>query len=262
MVRGSSSTSFKIVPAVEKAIQILQCFKDGEEEYGPAELGRILNANRSTIFHILRTLEHYGLLQRNESTKKFRLGYSLLDLGNVVLRRMDLRTIAKPMMQELVDETGETVLLTILDGQSVMVVGRVESRRRVRTTSSVGARLPVSATADGKVFLAWAADSVVDAVLGPGPLRRFTEVSITDAEAFKRELARVREQGYGVDDEEYSSGVRGISAPVRDFRGKVVAAITLAGFGISDERLPELIDKVVSTAAEVSQRLGATASGR
>ncbi len=126
MAKHSSTTSFKIVPAVEKAIQILFCFRDGQVEYGPAELGRILNANRSTIFHILRTLERYGLLQRDETTKKFRLGYSLVDLGQVVLRRMDLRSVAKPLMQELTEETGETVLLSILDGQSVLVIDVVE----------------------------------------------------------------------------------------------------------------------------------------
>ncbi len=256
MAKDLTSSSFKIVPAVEKAIQILMCFRDGQEEYGPAELGRILNANRSTIFHILRTLERYGVLQRDESTKKFRLGYALVDLGNVVLRRMDLRSIAKPIMQGLMDDTGETVLLTILDGQTVLVIDVVESSRRVRTTSSVGTRLPVSATADGKILLAWREEGNIDTVLANSTLRGFTEASITDPQAFREELARVRERGYAIDDQEYSSGVRGVSAPVRDFRGEVVAAMTLAGFGISDARLPELIDKVVYAASQVSPRLG------
>ena len=257
MTKDSGSSLTRPVPAVEKAIEILQAFRDGHTQYGPAELGRMLNANRSTIFHILRTLQSYGFLQRDETTKKFKLGYALVELGQRVLRSMDLRSLAKPVMQELMDETGEMVVLSVPDRDSALVVELVESRGSVRTTISVGTRLPASATADGKVLLAWRPEEDLEAILRRRAPRRFTEASITDMDALRQELGTVRKRGYALDNEEYAAGVRGISAPIRDIRSLVIAAITLAGTGIPDQRMPELADRVLRAAGKASLLLGA-----
>lgn len=253
---GPSPASFKIVPAIERAVQVLFAFKDGPEEYGASELVRALGVNRSSLFHVLRTLEHFGFLQYDNSTRKFRLGYALVELGNVVLSRTDLRALAKPFMQKLAHTTGENVVLSILDAGSVLIIAQEESRRKMRITSPTGTRLPILAAADGKVLLAWRQSREVDEALKASPNERRPGGHEPEEGTFRRELSSVREKGYAFDDEGYQRGVRGISAPVRNFKGEVVAAITIVGVGIADQRLTGLAGEVVDASRQISARLG------
>lgn len=250
-----------IVPAVDRAADILDVLKRERGEHGLSELARAIGANKGTVRQILVTLERHGLVQRNEDTKKYRLGYTMLEYARAVLRDMDLRRALRPPISELMDRTGETIIVSALDGNSTIIVDRAVPDADLRVYAPVGRRLPAIVGSMGKVLLAHAKDDELDEILTSNPLSAFTPKSIVDVDAYRSALCQVQETGYALDDEEYMEGVRGVSAPIVDHRGRVVAALSVVGFTVrmSDQRLPEIIAQTIDTAHRISARLGAPA---
>ncbi|MCL5960236.1 MAG: IclR family transcriptional regulator [Chloroflexi bacterium] len=244
-----------LVPAVDRTARILLAFKSGKEELGVSELSKSLGINKSTVHKIMLTLCHHGFLERSESSKRYRLGHALFDLGNVMLDGIDLRAIARPYLKSLVTATGQTVLLGILDGDRVIIVDREESPEPMKVTSPIGYRIPACAGSFGMVLLS---EDDVDRLFGPAGLPSFTRKSINNLDAYKRELAKAHQQGYAVDDEEYLEGVRAVSAPVIGHGRTVIAAVTVVGFAakMPDDRIPFIIQQTVRACAQISLRMG------
>jgi len=246
------------VQAVKRAITILKTLGEEEMELGVSELARRSGLQKSTVHRLLQTLQREGLVEQNPETGKYRLGLEILRLAGTVLRELeDLQQVARPFLRALAEECGETVNLTILAGDGVINVDRIPSPHRVRNIGWIGRKMPLHCVSAGKVFLAYMPEEEVERFLN-SKLPQLTKYTITDPAKLREELQRVRELGYGVGLEELEEGLNAVAAPIRDYRGKVVAAISVSGpsFRLTREKIPEVAELTKRAADEVSRHLG------
>lgn len=256
-----TATKEKRLSSVATAIQLLKAFSEEQVDIGISELSRKLGVAKSTVHRLASTLVAEGLLEQDRETDKYRLGIALFRLGALVRRRMDISSQGRPFLYALREKTNETVHLAILDGTEIMYVYNLESTQAIRMRSDLGVRKPAYCTAEGQAILAFQPQSVVDAVIAQGLTAR-TPQTITDAAKLAKALAVVRQRGCAIEDEESEIGMRGISAPIRNDLGEVVAAVGLAGpvTRLSKKAIATFIPHVIETADLVSGRLGYRAS--
>jgi len=243
--------------SVANSIRLLKAFSDEEHELGVTNLAKRLGLAKSTVHRLASTLIREDMLEQDSETGRYRLGLALFELGARVRRKMNVFNEAQFALKDLVEKTGETAHLTVLDHTSVLYLYKVESRQAIRMKSVLGARAPAHCSADGKALLAFQSAEVVDSVLNLG-LPALTPKTLTNAEALTADLAQIRARGYAIDDEETETGLRSLAAPVRDHRGEVVAAISIAGpvQRMNKKVLVSYAPAVVSAANLVSLRLG------
>ncbi len=244
-------------PAVEAALSILETL-GAVHQMGVTDLANKLNLSKSSVYRLLATLVRCGYVEKNPQSDRYQLTYRLFAVGSPAADRFDLREAAHPIMERLAEETGETVNLGVLDGTRVVNLHKVESRHLLRMHMEVGGGVPAHATALGKVLLAALEPSRLSERLRGQRLARLTRRTIGDRATLRRTLVRVRAQGFAIDDEECSLGLRCVAAPILDHRGVAVAALSISG---PSQRLPgqtlsHLAEKVQVAVQEVSQRLG------
>ncbi len=254
--------SARLVPAVERAVRVLRLLASDGGPRRLTDLSRTLALSKSTLSELLGTLEHLGLVERDGESRAFRLGYGVLELGNAVLQRLDLRQVARPYLMHLRDAIGETAVLHMPVDQGTLIVDRVESDHQLKVVAPIGHRLPPFAGSVAKVFAAELTEKELAALLKTRALRAFTPRSVTSPQRYRKEIQRVRHRGYAVDDEEYLPGVRAVSAPVLDSRGRTVATVTVVGSSVrlTDVRMRRAATAVLEAAAAISRSLGAPAS--
>lgn len=248
-----------LVPAVDRAAQILNTIASSEMALGVSELSRKLKFNKSTTHDILTTLCHHHLLERDDSTKTYRLGYALAELGQRAGEHIDLRTVSHPVIIALARAVEETIILGTYHDGHVAIVDREEAPLDVKISAPLGRRLYYSAGVFGKIFLAAMPEADANKLIREKPLRSYTAKSITRLTAYRAELDLVRTRGYALDDEEYLAGVRAAAAPVNDEQGRVVAALTVVGFSthLSNARLLQITRQLCEIAGQISRQLGA-----
>ena len=214
--------------SVQKALEILLAFTESNEEIGTLELSKKLRLHKSTVSRLLRLLSHYGLVQSSKKTKKYTLGKSAVDLGIAANRYLDSQLIAtaQSFLNALRDQLGELVSLEVISGGSSTVVCHAASSLPVAVSSNVGTRLPVYAVAGAKAILAFLPPEEVDELLAI-KFTSFTPNTITDANEFRRHLAKVRKQGYSLDRGEFHPDVHAIGAPVFNIDGRPVGAVAM-----------------------------------
>jgi len=203
-------------------------------------------------------LESYGYIDRGAANGKDSLGMKLIELGTKASSRLDLSELAGPVLDRLMERTGETAHIGILSQGAVVSIADSESYKTLRTPSTVGRRNPAHCSSQGKVLMAALDPKELRTFLGQNPLRKFTQRTIPSMAALNRELAKVRQQGYAIDDQEFEEGLKCVGSPIRDRSGNVVAAISIAGpaMRLSAERMPGLIAVVVEAAVALSRALG------
>ncbi len=248
-----------MVPAVERAMRILNAFKDSQVEYGVTELSANLDINKSTVHGIVQTLSEYRMLERDPDTRKYRLGSSLIELGGLAQARRDVRQVAHSYIEHLMDQTQETVLLGVFEDGGITIIDKAEPARELRIAVANGQRLPYSAGSFGSAFLAWMSDEEIDRLIASFGLRKYTDASLVDPSEFKQNLEEVRRRGYAVDDsEEYLEGVWAISAPILDADG-VLAVLTMVGLisRMSQETKRKAIQATTRAARQIALGMGA-----
>lgn len=211
------------VAAVERALAVLDAVAEAED-VGTNELARRTGINASTVSRLLATLAARGLVRHVEETGRYRLGPRLVQLGSAALAGLDLRDLARPVLTSLAAETGETATLSVPGEPDAITIDFVQSSSSVQSVARVGRPSVAHATATGKVALAFGA-----AELPPGPLRAYTERTITDREALAAELAQVREQGFALALCEREDDLNALAAPVFGTQGAVVAILGVQG---------------------------------
>ena len=249
--------------SVANSIRLLRSFSGDEDELAITTLAQRLGLAKSTVHRLASTLTSSGFLEQNRDTGRYRLGVALFELGALVRRRMDVANVARPHLRELLEKTGETVQLGIVDHLSVLYVYEMESRRAIRMAAAVGARAPLHCTAVGKVLLAFQPADYIRETLERGP-PAFTEKTVTRRDELLALLEDVRLRDYAVDDEESESGLRAIAAPVRNQNGMVIAALGVAApvQRMNKKVMQTTVPTVMSIAQAVSTRLGFTPGRR
>jgi IclR family KDG regulon transcriptional repressor len=247
----------KQVRSLVRAFQILESFQVGEGR-SISDISQEMKIPKSTAYEILVTLAEVGVLHRDETGNRFRLGIKLIELGSRARHTFPLNRVAAPALKALSEAFNETVYLTVLDREQVFYVDCYESTKALRTFSTIGDRAPLYCTAVGKAILAFQPVDEVRRILAASPPVRFTRHTITDTEELLEELRCIAERGYSVDDMEHEAGVRCVGAPLRDASGRVFAAVSVSGPAqrVTPQREPEIAAKVVSAAGEISKTLG------
>jgi DNA-binding IclR family transcriptional regulator len=251
------STSVK---TVDRLVRILDSFSSSKLSWSLTELSEHLDLPKSTLHRFLRSLEAHGLLRQDEDSKQWHLGYHLFVWGNLAERSTALRDVARPVLRDLVAETGEMALLTVYHAQEVVCVEKVESRHSVRLALEVGSRRPPHAGASSKVLMAYLPEDEIEGIIRDQGLPQLCANTVTSRDDLDAELTRIREQGFAQSVEETDVGAWGVATPVRDWDGAVVAAIGVAGptsrFG------EDLAERYVAHCEEASERISAALFAR
>lgn len=244
------------VRAVERAIQILMAFDDRHPERGVTEVAQATGLHKATVHRIMMTLLQHGLLERTADGERFRLGVRMVDLGLRALRNLDLRRVARPYMEQLVNRFGETCDLGIFDQGQVLSIEVIYGNHALIVATRVGTHLPIHCTASGRVFLAFLPPQVVEPLLQE-PIPACTEKTITCPRRLREELEATRRRGYGIDDGEFEPGIRAVAVPVRDVFGNVVATLAIPGpvERMTWERVSEMAQALMEAASAISAHI-------
>lgn len=243
----------------EKVFVLLDAFTPETPEWSLADLSRHVGMAKPTVHHIMSTLIKGGWIERDSGTKRLRLGVRLWEKGWLAVNRLGVREVARPFLEALVDDCGETSRLSILDNVDpcwVIYMDRVESRHAVRAAPSVEVRSPSYCVATGKALLAYRPDVVK--LLGTRPLRAYTKKTLTQSSALQKDLALTRARGYSVSLSEYNIEVVGVGAAIWGHEGRVIAAVGISVplYRMTATAIRKAGVTVMSTAAEISRRMG------
>lgn len=239
-----------------RAFEILDIIAETPDGWSLADISTRTGIPEPTAHRLLGVLADRHMV-RVGAGGRWQIGRHCLELGAAYLESVEIRDAARDLMEELSANTEETCALGILDGTRVVYIEKVDSPHPVRMQSGIGRSNPAVSTSLGRAILAWSSPATIDRILAAGLPHR-TEQSIVDEDTFRHELDACRERGYSLDDAGNELGVRGVGAPILDYRGQPVAALSIAGptQRVTDDRLPELGAAVAATARTLSERLG------
>ncbi|HEY2067647.1 MAG TPA: IclR family transcriptional regulator [Gemmatimonadaceae bacterium] len=242
---------------LRKTMQVLELFAAERRELGVIEVAGELGRPKSTVSRWLAAMERADFLERDSESGRYRVSLRLAALGEVARQTTSLQRSARPYLASLAKQTGETANLTLLVGTEAVNVEAADSPRPVMHVGWIGRRMPLHATASGKVLLAYADEAVVTTVLA-GRLKRLTPKTITSGRALRAELARVRTRGYATVWAELEPDLAAVAAPVRNHRDEIIAALAIAGPVSRCERqqLGGLAKHVVEAAEGLSRKMG------
>lgn len=249
-------------PSVKKAFQILKLISDTDGGLGISHLAKSLGIGKSTVHGITSALEELGTIIRDPVTKRYTLGFTILELGRSAHSQIDLKEVARPVMEDLMEKTQESVFVGVLNGERITILDIVESRQDLKMTSTRGTTIPLLAGAVGKVFLATLGDESAKEIILKKGLPSFTERSISDPQQYLQAVKLARKKGYATDYEEYILGVRAVASPIRG-ENHLISAIWVVGFktSLDDHKIKAVIEATKESAAEISRRIHEQAVG-
>jgi IclR family KDG regulon transcriptional repressor len=246
-----------LVNSVLKAVKILEII-GRSKPLGISEIGRELDIPKSSTHNLLQTLESEGFVERNQDTNKYNLGTRLIELGYRAQNDLAICRIAKPYLNGINQETDETVHLTILDGEEVLYVDCVESKRRMRTYSVIGIKAPLYCTAVGKAIMAELPEKNIKNIIKTRGLRRLTDSTITNASSLFQDLLETRTRGYSIDNKEHEDQLICVGSVIRDASGEAFASLSVSGPSdrMTEERIIHIGGLVKNATSEISRKLG------
>jgi IclR family KDG regulon transcriptional repressor len=246
------------VQSLDRALEILETLATEGRGLGVTEIGQRVSLHKSTVHRLLSALVDWGYVEKDPENGRYKLGMKVIDLGSIYLNNIELKTEAMPYLRELREKSGHPVHLARLEDGQVVYIEKVDALNSIRMYSQIGRRVPVHCTALGKVMMAYLGIDEVEAILKKKGLAARTQHTITDRERYLEELRAVKECGYAFDDEENEQGIRCVAAPIRDYRGMVIAAVSTSGpkEDFTYENMARLKHHVMDTARKISARLG------
>ena len=246
------------IKVLNKTFSILEVLLQQGSAMNLTEISKKLDLYPSTTHRILDTLKHWGYVEQEPDNQEYQLGLKVLELGMAKLQQIDLVREATPYLKELVNQYNETVHVGVLEEGDVLYLAKEEASQTIRMISYVGKRAPLHCTALGKVLLAYLSTEERKKILGGKVLPRLTENTITDKRELEKELDKVKEQGFALDREENEKDVRCVAAPIRNYQGEVIAALSISSpiFRIDKNTQNNLKVALIETSRKISKRLG------
>ncbi|WP_134703775.1 IclR family transcriptional regulator [Ammoniphilus sp. YIM 78166] len=247
-----------IIQAVERALDILDLFKEHETELKITDISQRMNLNKSTVHSLLKTLQVRGYIEQNTKNGRYKLGLKLFERGNFVIHGMDIQKISKSYLVELSRKSGKTTHLAVLDGKEVVYMDQVEGTMEVMLYSRIGSRFPVHCTAAGKVLVAFRIPEERSKILDGYVYQKLTGNTVLSEEEFLQELNHVCEVGYAIDNQENEPSIYCIAVPIRDWNGEVIAAIGMSTLvsRVDDHKLHELLKLFIKAGEQISAQMG------
>jgi IclR family pca regulon transcriptional regulator len=251
------------VQSLGRGLAVIRAFDASAPELTLSEVARRTGLTRAAARRFLLTLADLGYVHTDG--RLFALSPRVLELGYAYLSSLTLPEVAEPHLERLVAEVHESSSVSVRDGADVVYVARVPTSRIMRVAISVGTRFPAYATSMGRVLLAGLDDDELDSFLAGADLRRLTARTVATPDVLRRELSRVRQQGWALVDQELEEGLRSVAAPIRDRAGRVVAAVNVSAHAsrTSKEAMRRnLVPPLLATAARIEADLRISAPAR
>jgi IclR family transcriptional regulator, pca regulon regulatory protein len=247
------------VQSLGRGLTVLQAFNAERPAMTLADMSRATGLTRATARRLLHTLVALGFVCTDGRT--FELTPRVLDLGFAYVSSLQLPDIAQPFMEALSDRVHESVSASVLDGAQIVYVARVNTQRIMGISLAIGSRLPAAWTSMGRVLLAGLTEPQLEEFLDGLVISRLTTNSITDVDELRSEVHTVRSQGYALIDQELEEGIRSVAAPLRDRRGRTLAAVNVgthaARVTLKELRgviLPDLLDTARGIEKQLAKR--------
>lgn len=245
------------IRSVVKAIHILECLSEARRPLSLDELARRTGYPKSTLHGLLCTMVPSAVVEQSPDDGKYRLGIRLFEFGCVFSSTRSVVTASRGIMQHIAFQTDESICLSTLDRNHVMVLDQSESSSAYHVASEPGARLPLHCTSQGKVFLAYQGSSFLNRALDNG-LQAYTTHTICDRNALKQDLEQTRKQGFAIENGEFRVGLRSVAAPIFDSDGEVRYALAIIGMfrRVQSEEFEQATALVIEGAGKISSILG------
>ncbi|MDU1043212.1 IclR family transcriptional regulator [Peptoniphilus rhinitidis] len=237
----------KRLNSTENVVKILFLLRDENKAMGLTEITKKTTISKSTVYNILNTLIHYNLIKKDEDSKKYSLGISILSLSSVVIDSLDIRNISKPYMQLLAKKTKSTVTLGIRNDDKFTFIERIDGVRNVRFFCDIGKDVKLFKGAASKAYFANLPYEKQLKVYGVDELDKYID-----------EIQEIRKIGYSTSNEEVDKGVIAFGAPIFDYKNEVVSALAIANIVgvLSEDKLKSNIEELIDTAKQISKDLG------
>lgn len=247
-----------MIKSIRSGAEILNYFTHDSPEIGVTEAAKRIGLSKSAVSRILSTLNQARLVSKNPANHKYRLGPKVLELADIFLMGMGWRAIAIPHLKELRNKTDETVMIFILDGDRRVCLEIFESSHELRPVLNIGGRYPLHAGSAGKILLAYLPEEERRKILEQTGLPKITPNTITDIKELEKQLAQVRKQGYAISRQERTSFMSSISAPIKDYSGRVIAAVCIDGpsFRFNNKNLIKFKNLLLATTEKISREIG------
>ncbi len=250
--------NMKPLQSFERILSILDCFSFEQPQLTIDEIMKKTGHPRSTAYRMLVTLEKNNLISYDPKENKYRLGHKLMEYGGIVLQNLEIRREADPILVELHNKTGQTILLAIKENDNLRYLVSFESEEFFQPQAHIGRTRVIHHSPLGIVIMAYLPFEEVENILARNPLVKRTPYTLTDKELFLQRLNKIREDGFFIDTDESFVGNTGICVPVFGLSGEVIAAITVAGqnhriLGTNQEKYLSLLKEA---AQNISKRLG------
>ena len=246
------------VPAVERALDILEFLMSRNEAISIKEISERLSIPNVTVFRIVKSLESKGYVYKQGSGGKYILGVKAVSFGNTVNKESNLSQIANAFMYELAKKSGQTVQLGVLFEYRVMYIDQIRTSDSLIHIEPTREPFAVNISAGGKVLVAYLSEAKQKDFLTQAVLNKNTPNSIADKSEFQRELILVKSQGYAIDDEIFARGVRCIAAPIFNINRECVASLGITGHTqeITLDRMEYFIQLTIEVTNKISKALG------
>jgi DNA-binding IclR family transcriptional regulator len=255
-VGGGKEPGPSQVQSVDRAVAILYLLAE-RGDAGVTDVAAALGVHKSTAFRLIGALEAGSLIEQDGGRGKYHLGRGVLRLAGATAGRLELPTESRPVCRRLAADLGEAVNVAILDSGEATSILQEYGTSSITGRNWIGQRIPLHATATGKVLLAWMDAVALKEVLASEP-PRYTPATVTESTLLEAELAAVRGQGWASTTEEFEIGLNAVAAPVRDATGDVVAAVGVSGptYRLAVDSFPTVAAHLIEGAREISARLG------
>lgn len=247
--------------SLKKSLDILEIIANSKEPCGVTEIANLIGQDKSTVHRILNTFKNEGYVDQIVETKKYILGLKFLELSDKLQKKMDIVKLARKVLEDLSESTGESVHLGVTRGIKVIYIDRVAGKEIVGIHTSIGDSEPLYCTATGKAILAFLSpqklEDILDQIRKNG-FKKFTNNTINSKHDLLIELNKIRAKGIAYDDEELYKGVKCIAVPIINHNNMVVASIGVSGPAVrmNTSRKKELSEKMLEAGKKISKSIG------
>lgn len=257
MEQNKTKKEKKTIASVIKAVEVIEFIANSKREVGVTEISRGLDYGVSATYHMLNTLKECNIIVQNKTTKKFKLGLKLWQIGMLAYEQNQLSLTLRPYLKRLKELTGETTNLTIMDNYQIVYIAQEESDRLVKMFTKTGATAPLHCTAAGKIFLAYKSNEIRDSILEKIDITKYTDNTLINKKDIIAELEEIRQNRYGFDNEEREMGVSCIGAPIFDLNNEAIACITISGptSRFTEENKEKWIKDVLNISTQATNHL-------
>lgn len=247
----------KGVQSVERALDIIESAASRQEGKSLTEISADTGLHKSTVYRIINTLVRRGFLMR-EDDGNYKLGHKLIETASYYINELELQTEARPYIAEISAFLGMASYLGVLERENVVYLEKITGPFAPKAFSQISTRVPAYCSSLGKCLLSGLSKDKIERTMGECSFIKFTPNTISSMEELHKELIKVRRQGWAMDDEEYEPGHRCVGAPIYDYKGDIIAAISVGGdrHVLTDQRIEEVARYMMRNAMEISEKLG------